>query len=162
MARPPASLPPTPLSQNKTNPLAVSLIVGSYSHSPFTMELFDLYLPPSQPAPEHPEDKFFRPQPEIKHTFRPEQKLPSKFVSGLGALFVGAGPWVLLLGLVRLSPAAAKDNADQEMLLCYASSGLYSSHKSRSRPLTFYRRVSCPSRSLSPRLRRCCSGTGST
>ena len=101
MARPPAALPPTPLVQNKTNPLSVSLLLGSYSHSPFKLELFDLYLPPSQAAPEHSDEKTFHPQPEIVHTFRPAEKLPNKVISGVGALLVAGGPWVLLLGLVR-------------------------------------------------------------
>ena len=100
MARPPASLPPTPLVQNETNPLSVSLLLGSYAHSPYSLELFDLYLPPSQSAPEHPDEKTFHPQPEIVHTFRPDQKVPSKFVSGLAALSVAVAPWLLLIGLV--------------------------------------------------------------
>ncbi|KIP12146.1 hypothetical protein PHLGIDRAFT_82347 [Phlebiopsis gigantea 11061_1 CR5-6] len=100
LARPPAALPPTPLVQNKTNPLSVSLLLGSYSHSPFKLELFDLYLPPSQPAPEHPDEKTFHPQPEIQHTFRPAEKLPNRVISGVGALLVAGGPWILLLGLL--------------------------------------------------------------
>lgn len=100
MARPPSALPPTPLQGNETAPLSVSLLLGSFEHSPYSLELFDLYLPPSQPAPEHPDEKTFHPQPEIYHTFRPEQKVPSKFVSGLAAIIVAGGPWVVLLGLV--------------------------------------------------------------
>ncbi|EKM58117.1 uncharacterized protein PHACADRAFT_252164 [Phanerochaete carnosa HHB-10118-sp] len=104
MARPPSSLPPTPLQGNETAPLTVSLLMGSFDHSPYSLQLFDLYLPPSQPAPEHPDEKTFHPQPEIQHTFRPEQKLPSKFVSGLAALVVVGGPWVVLLGLLSQVP----------------------------------------------------------
>ena len=103
MSRPPSGLPPTPGNDNGTNPLTVSVLLGSFAHAPFSAELFDVVLPPSQPAPEHPDEKTFWVQPEIHHTFRPEQKLPSRFVSGIGALIVGAGPWFLLLALVRIS-----------------------------------------------------------
>lgn len=104
MARPPSALPPTPLRGNETAPLSVSLLLGSFQHSPYSLELFDLYLPPSQPAPEHPDEKKFHPQPEIHHTFRPEQKVPSAFVSGVAALAVAAGPWAVLLALLSHVP----------------------------------------------------------
>lgn len=102
MARPPASLPPTPFTQNETSPLSVSLLLGSYDHSPFSLELFDIYIPPSHPAPEHADEKTYYPQAEIQHTFRPDQKVPSKFVSGLAAISVAAGPWIVLVSLVRM------------------------------------------------------------
>lgn len=120
LARPPAALPPTPLQGNETTPLTVSLLLGSFEHSPYSLELFDLYLPPSQPAPEHPDEKTFHPQPEIQHTFRPEQKVPSKFVSGLAALLVGAGPWMLLLGLVCFSTLTTVETADTQILVLLA------------------------------------------
>ncbi len=99
MARPPASLPPT-----TENPLKVSLYLGSFVHDPVQYELFDLVVPPSQPPAQHPDEAAFHPRPEIVHTFRPEQKVPPKFISALFTLFLAA-PWIVLLGLVSLLPA---------------------------------------------------------
>jgi hypothetical protein len=94
MVRPPSSLPPT----NDT-PLDVSLILGSFTHSPARIELFKLYLPQSQPPPAHPDEASFHPLPPIDHTFRSEQMHPPTVVS---LLFVGIvlSPWLVLLGLV--------------------------------------------------------------
>lgn len=97
MARPPASLPPT-----TTNPLKVSLILGSFVHSPAQYELFDLSLPASQPPPTHADEITFAPRPEITHTFRPEQRIPAKAVSAFFGAFV-FWPWLVLLGFVRPS-----------------------------------------------------------
>ena len=94
MARPPNSIPPT-----TSNPLKVSLIVGSFVHDPVTFDLFDLQLPVSQPAPQHPEEASFHPRPLIEHTFRPEQKLPPKTISMVFTALV-VSPWIVLLGLV--------------------------------------------------------------
>jgi len=94
MAKPPASLPPTTAS----DPLKVSLIVGSFVHSPLKVELFDLNLPASQPALQHPDEASFHPLPAIHHTFQPDPKLPPKFISAVFAGLVVA-PWVVLLGL---------------------------------------------------------------
>ncbi|KAI0346607.1 oligosaccharyl transferase delta subunit [Trametopsis cervina] len=94
MAKPLSSLPPT----KAANPLTVSLLLGSFEHSPVKYELFDLFLPESQTAPEHELEHTFHPQPEIHHTFRPEQKVPPKFISAVGAALV-LSPWVVLLGL---------------------------------------------------------------
>jgi len=98
LSRPPLSLPPTP----KGHPLKVTLLVGSSQYDPLSVEVFDLVLPRSQPAPEHPEEVTFHPRPDIKHTFRPDHKLPPQFIS---AIFVGLvlSPWAVLLGLVRTS-----------------------------------------------------------
>ncbi|KAI0738966.1 oligosaccharyl transferase delta subunit [Daedaleopsis nitida] len=93
MARPPASLPPT-----GSNPLKVSLYLGSFVHDPSEHELFDLIVPPSQSPAQHPDEAAFHSRPEIVHTFRPEQKLPPKFVSAVFTLLLAA-PWVVLLGL---------------------------------------------------------------
>ncbi|KAI0763105.1 oligosaccharyl transferase delta subunit [Trametes elegans] len=93
MARPPASLPPT-----TADPLKVSLIVGSFVHSPVHYELFDLVVPPSQPAPHHPDEASFQVRPEIQHTFRPDQKSPPKVISAFFTILLAA-PWVVLLGL---------------------------------------------------------------
>ncbi|KAI0044947.1 hypothetical protein FA95DRAFT_1608110 [Auriscalpium vulgare] len=92
MARPPASLPPSGAA-----PLKVSLILGSFVHTPATVELFDLVVPPSLSAV-HPDEQTFHPLPEIQHTFRPEQKVPPKAVS---AVFTGIvlSPWLVLIGL---------------------------------------------------------------
>ena len=96
MAKPPTSIPPTTAS----DPLQVTLIIGSFTHSPLKVELFDLLLPASQPAPQHPEEASFHPLPAIHHTFRPDPKLPPKFISAVFAGLVVA-PWLVLLGLVR-------------------------------------------------------------
>ena len=77
MQRPPLYLPPT----SEKKPLKVSLIIGSDSYTPIHSELFDLIIPASQPAPVHPDEHTFHTQPELFHTFRPEQKVPPKFVS---------------------------------------------------------------------------------
>ena len=96
MMKPPASLPPT----TAENPLAVTLILGSFVHEPTKFELFDLYLPESQPPPQHPDEPKYHPLPEIAHTFRAEQKVPPQFISAIFTLAVFT-PWVVLLGLVR-------------------------------------------------------------
>ncbi|KAF8190448.1 oligosaccharyl transferase delta subunit [Pholiota molesta] len=93
-SKPPLSLPPTPNS----DPLKVSLIIGSSQHDPLSIELFDLVLPRSQPAPQHPLEATYHPLPEIQHTFRPENKLPPRFISAVSAAVVLA-PWAILLGL---------------------------------------------------------------
>ncbi|KAF8213262.1 oligosaccharyl transferase delta subunit [Mycena galopus ATCC 62051] len=71
MAKPPLSIPPT-----TSSPLQVTLIVGSPSHSPLKIDLFDLTLPESHPAPQHPDEATFHLLPEIVHTFRAPQKVP--------------------------------------------------------------------------------------
>lgn len=95
MARPPSSLPPS-----GDAPLAVSLILGSFTHDPARLELFNLAVPPSAPVAPHPDATAFALRPEITHTFRPEPKVPAKFISATFAGLVLA-PWVVLLGLVR-------------------------------------------------------------
>jgi len=93
MAKPPSSLPPSGAA-----PLRVSLLIGSFVHSPAVLDLFDLHIPPSAPAPVHPEEVFYSPRPEIAHTFRPDQRLPPRPVSALFAALVLA-PWAALLVL---------------------------------------------------------------
>ena len=95
MAKPPSSLPPT-----STAPLKVTLLLGSFVHSPAKIELFDLYLPASRAPAQHPEEASFHLLPTIEHTFRPDQKLPPKFISAVFSAVV-VSPWVLLLALVR-------------------------------------------------------------
>jgi oligosaccharyltransferase complex subunit delta (ribophorin II) len=95
MAKPPASIPPT-----STNPLSVSLLLGSFEHSPAKYELFELFLPESQPVTQHELEHTFHPQPAIHHTFRPAQKVPPKIISAVSTALVLA-PWAVLLGLVR-------------------------------------------------------------
>ena len=97
MARPPLSIPPT-----STAPLKVTLLLGSYLHSPLKIELFDLYVPASHPPIPHPDEASFHPLPAIEHTFRPEQRLPPKPISAAFAALV-LSPWVVLFGLVRQS-----------------------------------------------------------
>jgi oligosaccharyltransferase complex subunit delta (ribophorin II) len=94
MAKPPSSLPPT-----ATDPLQVSLLLGSFVHDPAQFELFDVVVPASQPPPAHPDEATYHSLPEIQHTFRPEQKLPSKIISAVftGAVFL---PWPVLFFLV--------------------------------------------------------------
>jgi oligosaccharyltransferase complex subunit delta (ribophorin II) len=96
MAKPPLSIPPT-----TTSPLTVTLIIGSPKHSPLKIDLFDLTLPESHPAAQHPDEASFHPLPMIEHTFRAPQKLPPRPIS---ALFAGVtlAPWAVLLALVRL------------------------------------------------------------
>ncbi|EJU02427.1 hypothetical protein DACRYDRAFT_66539 [Dacryopinax primogenitus] len=95
MRRPPPQLPPTP---TKT-PLNVSLVLASPPHAPVQLNLLHLQLPLSEPAAEHPEEHLYHLQPEIYHTFRPEEKVPPRIISLLGAGAVGA-PWALLLILL--------------------------------------------------------------
>lgn len=77
----------------------MTLVLGSFEHSPKKWELFDMYLPESQPPPQHPDEPTFHPLPEIHHTFRPEVKTPPKVVPAVSSALVLA-PWVLLIGLV--------------------------------------------------------------
>jgi oligosaccharyltransferase complex subunit delta (ribophorin II) len=95
MAKPPSSLPPT-----STAPLKVTLLLGSFVHSPVKIDLFDLYLPPSHLPAQHPDEASFHILPTIEHTFRPDQKSPPGFISAVFAGIV-VSPWVLLLALVR-------------------------------------------------------------
>jgi oligosaccharyltransferase complex subunit delta (ribophorin II) len=98
MAKPPSSLPPS-----GSAPLHVSLILGSFAHSPATIDLFDLYIPSSAPAYVHPEEALYHPRPEIVHTFHPDPILPPRPISALFAALVLA-PWAVLFVLVRDVP----------------------------------------------------------
>jgi len=93
MAKPPLSIPPT-----TSSPLEVTLIVGSAKHSPLKIALFDLVLPESQPAPQHPDEASFHLLPTIHHTFRAPQKVPPRAISALFASLTLA-PWAVLIGL---------------------------------------------------------------
>ncbi|KAI0250640.1 oligosaccharyl transferase delta subunit [Lactifluus subvellereus] len=93
MAKPPSSLPPSGAA-----PLHVSLLLGSFVHSPAAFDLFDLHIPPSAPAPVHPEESLYHPRPELAHTFRPEPRSPLRPISALFAVLVLA-PWVVLFSL---------------------------------------------------------------
>jgi len=73
-------------------------------HAPAKYDLFDLYIPASQAPPEHPDEAAFHVLPTIEHTFRPEQKLPPRFISAVFAAAV-LSPWVVLIGLVRFYAA---------------------------------------------------------
>jgi oligosaccharyltransferase complex subunit delta (ribophorin II) len=99
MNRPPASLPPS-----STSPLSVELIIGSFVHSPLKAYLFDIIIPASHPAPRHPDEDSFHLQPEITHTFRPEQKLPPKFISlvFVGIVLAPWAVWVLLWSQISI------------------------------------------------------------
>src|SRR5258708_2717774 len=117
MAKPPSSLPPTTGA-----PLLVTLLIGTPDYSPLSADLFDLYVPPSQPAPVHPEEASFHPLPEIQHTFRPEQKLPLRPISAFFALAVLA-PWTVLLTLVGFVPTLFRfvDHASLVVRICTAT-----------------------------------------
>ncbi|KAL0959970.1 hypothetical protein HGRIS_011632 [Hohenbuehelia grisea] len=93
MAKPPTSLPPT-----GSAPLRVSLLIGSFVHSPLKVELFDLHVPASHPPAQHTEEASYHPLPPLGHTFRPEQKLPPRIIS---ASFTGLAlaPWLVPLVL---------------------------------------------------------------
>jgi hypothetical protein len=93
MAKPPSSIPPS-----GSAPLQVSLLLGSPSYSPVKLALFDVFIPASLPVIEHPDEASFYPQPIIQHTFRPDEKLPPKIVSGFFAILTLA-PWIVLIGL---------------------------------------------------------------
>lgn len=100
MARPPASLPPTSADSS----LKVSLIIGSFVHSPLKYDLLDLTIPASQPVTPHPEEHTFHSLPAIHHTFNPEQQLPPSIISAVASVLV-VSPWLVLLGLVRRIPS---------------------------------------------------------
>ncbi|KAI0301658.1 Oligosaccharyltransferase subunit Ribophorin II-domain-containing protein [Multifurca ochricompacta] len=85
MAKPPSSLPPS-----GTAPLHVSLLLGSFVHSPAALDLFDLHIPPSAPAPVHPEESLYHLLPELAHTFRSEPKLPPRPISAFFAALSSA------------------------------------------------------------------------
>ncbi|KAF8637856.1 hypothetical protein AX17_002482 [Amanita inopinata Kibby_2008] len=93
MAKPPSSLPPT-----ATAPLRVTLLIGAPNYTPISADLFDLHVPPSHPAPVHPDEASFHPLPEIKHTFHAEQTLPPRPISAVFSTLV-LSPWFALLGL---------------------------------------------------------------
>ncbi|THH11404.1 hypothetical protein EW146_g8051 [Bondarzewia mesenterica] len=93
MARPPSSFPPS-----GDAPLKVSLFLGSFVHSPEKIDLFNLIVPPSLPAPQHPDEPTFHPLPEIQHTFNPEPKMPPRLISAVFTALV-LSPWVVLVGL---------------------------------------------------------------
>ncbi|KAF9528342.1 oligosaccharyl transferase delta subunit [Crepidotus variabilis] len=94
LSKPPLSLPPTP----NGDPLKVSLIIGTSQYDPISVELFDLVLPKSQPAPENPLESTFHVLPEIHHTFRADNKMPPQPIS---FAFIGIvlAPWAILLSL---------------------------------------------------------------
>lgn len=94
MSRPPASLPPT-----TDAPLSVSLILGSFTHSPATVPLFNLKLPASAPVPTHPLAKHYAPQPLIAHKFNPEPSQPPQAISAVFTM-VALTPWIVLVGLL--------------------------------------------------------------
>ncbi|KAH7878717.1 oligosaccharyl transferase delta subunit [Lentinula edodes] len=94
LAKPPASLPPT-----SSAPLKVTLLLGASSYAPAKLELFNLHIPASHPAPTHPDEAKFHILPELAHTFRPDPKLPARAVSALFAGLVLVVPWTILLGL---------------------------------------------------------------
>ncbi|KIJ99933.1 hypothetical protein K443DRAFT_679613 [Laccaria amethystina LaAM-08-1] len=93
MSKPPLSLPPS-----TDAPLKVTLLIGSSLYSPLSIDLFDLVVPRSAPAPIHADEASFHLLPEIKHTFRPDQKLPPRPISAIFTVLV-LSPWVVLLSL---------------------------------------------------------------
>ncbi|KAG8992073.1 hypothetical protein FRB94_013383 [Tulasnella sp. JGI-2019a] len=97
--KPPTGLPPT----TENNPLKVSLILGSFTYEGAVLPVFDITLPPSGSVPPHPDEALYHPQPEIFHTFRPDQKLPPKPISFLFAGLTLA-PWLLLFGFLSKLP----------------------------------------------------------
>lgn len=114
MAKPPSSLPPS-----GGTPLHVSLLLGSFVHSPATFDLFHLHIPPSAPAPVHPEESLYHPRPELAHTFHPEPRLPFRPISALFAALVLA-PWAVLFALVRVAPFPLR----AALLVCVADDTL--------------------------------------
>lgn len=149
MAKPPASLPPS-----STTPLKVTLLIGAPSYSPVSVQLPDLIIPASHPAPIHPDEASFHTRPEIHHTFRAEQKLPPKAISAIFAVIVLA-PWVVLVGLVRLF-LLALPRCLMLIYVCFFFSGPtspYEFHISR-------HPMSSLSSSLWGPLKVYCSGTG--
>jgi len=125
MAKPPIYIPPT----TSTDPLKVTLLLGSFTHDPAKIELFDLYLPESHPPSVHPDEASFHPLPPIEHTFNPDPKTPPRVIS-LVFSFVVLAPWVILLGLLSqvnfrltylgsVSPFIALLTAFEGLLLWY-------------------------------------------
>lgn len=94
ISRSPISLPPS-----GEDPLSVSLILGSFTHSPLSVPLFNLRLPASAPVTPHPLDKHYAPQPLIAHTFNPEPTQPPKVISGVFTI-AAVAPWLILAGLL--------------------------------------------------------------
>ncbi|QRV76048.1 oligosaccharyltransferase complex subunit [Ceratobasidium sp. AG-Ba] len=94
LSRPPVSLPPT-----TDAPLSVSVILGSFTHSPATVPLFNLKLPASAPVTPHPLAKHYAPQPLIAHKFNPEPSQPPQAISAVFTI-AAVAPWVVLLGLL--------------------------------------------------------------
>lgn len=110
MSKTPVWLPPT-----TDSPLEVSLIIGTFKYDPMQQLLFHLTLPRSQPPHTHPDEVHYHMQPEIHHTFRPENKIPMSSISAFFALAT-LSPWILLLGLVSYRvPLCALD------LPCFSS-----------------------------------------
>ncbi|KAG8688137.1 hypothetical protein FRC08_011600 [Ceratobasidium sp. 394] len=94
LSRPPISLPPT-----TSSPLSISLILGSFTHSPQTVPLFNLKLPASAPVTPHPLEKHYAPQPLIAHKFNPEPSQPPKLISAVFTV-AALAPWLILVGLL--------------------------------------------------------------
>jgi len=146
MARPPSSLPPT-----ADAPLKVSLLLGSFVHDPAKFDLFDLYIPASQPAPQHPDEPSFHLLPEIEHTFRPEQKLPPRFISAVFSVLV-LSPWLVLISLV----GGPSHPFHRHLSLILTSSGPKFALVSR----IYFHPISCRSPCFSEPLKVFCFGTG--
>jgi len=95
MRRPVASIPPT----TGSDPLEVTLILGSFEHESATIPLISLTLPASRPVSPHPDAHHYHAKPLIAHTFRPDQTHPPKVLSATFAALAFA-PWALLAKLL--------------------------------------------------------------
>ncbi|KAM6491981.1 hypothetical protein JOM56_012619 [Amanita muscaria] len=112
MTKPPPSLPPTTGA-----PLKVTLLIGTPDYFPLSADLFDLYVPPSQPAPVHPEEVL--PSPPRNPTYIPSRTKTSTAFFALAVL----ASWTVLLNLHLLSPRifpfVATLTAFEELLFWY-------------------------------------------
>ncbi|KAG9126791.1 hypothetical protein FRC07_001990, partial [Ceratobasidium sp. 392] len=124
ISRPPISLPPT-----TDAPLSVSLILGSFTHSPATVPLFNLKLPASAPVTPNPLEKHYAPQPLIAHKFNPEPSQPPQLISAVFTV-AAVAPWVILIGLLSQistpldTSSAALSYVGPFLLVLFAFEGL--------------------------------------
>lgn len=108
--RPPPGIPAT----TEGTVLSVDLILGSFTRTSSVIPLLTVKLPPSLPVAPHPEESLYHVKPPLHHTFKEEQRMPSKTIS-LAFVVIALSPWVILLSLVSAisaftHPCSARKN----------------------------------------------------